>query len=66
MPEAVALLLGPNLTYAGSRATLLWRRVVRIGADEIELWEFTRLAALTVPPALVAATVAVWLSVRVV
>ena len=54
--------LGPNLTYVGSLATLLWRRIVRHhGADaDSGLGEFTRLGLLTVPTTLVAATVALW------
>ncbi|MGD1052644.1 MAG: SLC13 family permease [Candidatus Dormibacteria bacterium] len=57
---------GPNLTYAGSLATLLWRRVLRQRGEELPVSEFMRLGALTVPPVLVAATVALWISLRVV
>lgn len=52
--------IGPNLTYVGSLATLLWRRV--LGAERRpRLGEFTALGLLTVPAALVAATTALWL-----
>ncbi|MEA2310643.1 MAG: arsenical pump rane protein [Solirubrobacteraceae bacterium] len=54
---------GPNLTYTGSLATLLWRRVLRARGAEPPLGEFLRLGALTVPPVLVACTVALWLAV---
>jgi arsenical pump membrane protein len=54
--------IGPNLTYAGSLATLLWRRIVREHETDVELGEFTRLGALAVPAALSAAVVALWLS----
>ncbi|MFI1561964.1 SLC13 family permease [Streptomyces sp. NPDC020490] len=57
--------IGPNLTYAGSLATLLWRRVARRHGHEAELGEFTRLGLLTVPAALVPAVAALWLSLRV-
>ena len=57
---------GPNLTYVGSLATLLWRRVLRQRGEELPVSEFMRLGALTVPPVLVAATVALWISLRVV
>jgi arsenical pump membrane protein len=57
---------GPNLTYVGSLATLLWRRVLRQRGEELPISEFMRLGALTVPPVLVAATVALWISLRVV
>jgi arsenical pump membrane protein len=52
---------GPNLTYTGSLATLLWRRVLREREAEPPLGEFLRLGALTVPPILVLATFALWL-----
>ena len=55
--------VGPNLTYVGSLATLLWRRVLHVEDTDVELGEFVRLGALTVPAALVAATVLLWLVV---
>ncbi|MER5428201.1 SLC13 family permease [Streptomyces sp. NPDC002588] len=58
--------IGPNLTYAGSLATLLWRRVVRERAERVGLGEFTRLGLLTVPATLVGAVVALWASLQVV
>jgi arsenical pump membrane protein len=57
---------GPNLTYVGSLATLLWRRVLIRRGEELPIGEFLRLGALTVPPVLIAATVALWISLRVV
>lgn len=54
--------IGPNLTYAGSLATLLWRRVMRQHDTDIELAEFTKLGLLSVPTALVLAVVALWLA----
>jgi arsenical pump membrane protein len=53
--------VGPNLTYVGSLATLLWRRVLRTEDSDVELSEFLRVGALTVPATLVAATVLLWL-----
>ena len=58
--------IGPNLTYAGSLATLLWRRVVHAHDDQVDLGEFTRLALWTVPAALVGASVALWASLRLI
>jgi arsenical pump membrane protein len=57
--------VGPNLTYVGSLATLLWRRVLRAEDADAELGEFLRLGALTVPAGLVAATVLLWLALQV-
>jgi arsenical pump membrane protein len=57
--------VGPNLTYVGSLATLLWRRVLRTEHADVELGEFVRLGAITVPAALLTATVLLWLSLRV-
>lgn len=58
--------IGPNLTYAGSLATLLWRRILHRHGQEVELGEFTRLGLLATPAALVPAVVALWLSLQVV
>jgi arsenical pump membrane protein len=57
--------VGPNLTYVGSLATLLWRRVLGAEHTDVELAEFVRLGALTVPAALVTATALLWLSLQV-
>ena len=53
--------IGPSLTYVGSLATLLWRRVLREHDSEPALGEFTKLGLMTVPAALVAAVLAPWL-----
>lgn len=58
--------LGPNLTYVGSLATLLWRRVLREHDAEASVGEFTRLGLITVPTTLVTATVALWATLRTV
>jgi arsenical pump membrane protein len=60
----VGVNIGPNLTPVGSLATILWRRVLRTKGVEFETREFLRLGALTVPPALVAATASLWLALR--
>ncbi|WP_019068540.1 SLC13 family permease [Streptomyces hokutonensis] len=57
--------IGPNLTYAGSLATLLWRRIVHQHEHGVDLKEFTKLGLLAVPSALVPATVALWVSLQV-
>ncbi|WP_369149584.1 SLC13 family permease [Streptomyces sp. R44] len=58
--------IGPNLTYAGSLATLLWRRIVHAHDGEVELKEFTKLGVYAVPTSLVAAVLALWLSLTVI
>jgi arsenical pump membrane protein len=57
--------VGPNLTYVGSLATLLWRRILHAEDTDVELGEFLRLGALTVPASLLAATVLLWLGLQV-
>ncbi|WP_399142953.1 SLC13 family permease [Streptomyces sp. NBUA17] len=52
--------LGPNLTYVGSLATLLWRRILHRHGMEVDLGRFTLLGLLTVPTTLAASTVALW------
>ncbi|GAA5029800.1 arsenic transporter [Actinopolymorpha pittospori] len=58
--------VGPNLTYVGSLATLLWRRTLRQRGIDPALREFLSLGALTVPVTLVVAVVALWGSLAVV
>jgi arsenical pump membrane protein len=65
-PTVLAVLIGvdvgPNLTYTGSLATLLWRRVLHERGAAPDLGAFLRLGLLTVPAILVGATVALWLA----
>jgi arsenical pump membrane protein len=60
----VGVNVGPNLTYVGSLATLLWRRILSRNDAEPQLGEFLRLGTLTVPPVLVLSVLALWLSLR--
>jgi arsenical pump membrane protein len=55
--------IGPNLTYVGSLANLLWRSVVRrdIRAGFVE---FTRIGLLTAPITLVVAVLCLWVGIR--
>lgn len=57
--------IGPNLTYAGSLATLLWRRIAHHHDHDVRLKEFTLLGLLTVPLALLASTLALWASLKI-
>ncbi|BBG02922.1 MULTISPECIES: SLC13 family permease [Pseudonocardia] len=54
--------IGPNLTYAGSLATLLWRRIAAGAGDPPRLGTFVGLGAVTVPLGLLASTLALWAS----
>ncbi|MBP2369174.1 SLC13 family permease [Pseudonocardia parietis] len=54
--------VGPNLTYAGSLATLLWRRIAAGHGAAPRFGTFAALGALTVPLGLLAATLALWAS----
>ncbi|GAB1509441.1 SLC13 family permease [Actinophytocola sp. KF-1] len=58
--------LGPNLTYVGSLATLLWRRILHHHDTRPDLAEFTRLGLLTVPVSLVLAVVGLWAGVALI
>ncbi len=57
--------VGPNLTYVGSLATLLWRRIIHAHDEEVDVVQFLKLGALTVPVTLVAATASLWLALQV-
>jgi arsenical pump membrane protein len=52
--------LGPNATYLGSLATLLWRRVTAAHDVSIPAKEFLRLGAATVPVSIVVGVVTLW------
>ena len=52
--------IGPNLTYTGSLATLLWRRILHARGSAPSLREFTVLGLLTVPAGLALAVLALW------
>ena len=55
--------IGPNLTYVGSLANLLWRGVVRREMPA-GFAEFTRIGACTVPFTLLASVVGLWLGIK--
>jgi arsenical pump membrane protein len=57
--------VGPNLTYVGSLATLLWRQILHDRDHPPATWEFLRLGALTVPAGLVVGVVSLWLGLKV-
>jgi arsenical pump membrane protein len=61
----VGVNVGPNLTFSGSLATLLWRRVMHAHDEPADPGEFARLGALSVPCVLVASTAALWLGLQI-
>jgi arsenical pump membrane protein len=56
--------IGPNLTYVGSLANLLWRSVVRRDI-KVGFVEFTRVGVLTTPVTLVVAVFSLWVGLRI-
>ncbi|MGZ4627277.1 MAG: SLC13 family permease [Kineosporiaceae bacterium] len=60
----VGVNVGPNLTYVGSLATLLWRQILHARDAAPSTGEFLRLGALTVPACLVAGVAALWVGLR--
>lgn len=56
--------IGPNLTYVGSLATLLWREVLHARDHVPDIRTFLALGALTVPACLLAACGALWLTLH--
>jgi len=67
-PAILALLIGvnigANLSYLGSHSMLVWRRILPPYAAAPSPLDFTKIGVLTAPPTLIAATVALWISVR--
>ena len=67
--EVLAVLIGvnvgPNLTYVGSLATLLWRQVAHRHGDPPTTARYLRLGLLTVPACLVSGVVVLWLVLTV-
>jgi len=55
--------IGPNLTYVGSLANLLWRSVVRRDIPA-GFGEFSRVGIVTTPVTLVVSVLALWLGLR--
>jgi arsenical pump membrane protein len=54
--------VGPNLTYVGSLATLLWRQILHSRDAAPDGRDFLKLGLVSVPAALVAGVLALWLS----
>jgi arsenical pump membrane protein len=57
---------GPNLSYVGSLATLLWRRVMHAHDEPPDARAFVLLGIRTVPAILLTATAALWLALQVI
>ncbi|XVV13227.1 SLC13 family permease [Actinoplanes sp. CA-131856] len=57
--------VGPNLTYVGSLATLLWRQILHNEDAAPDARVFLRLGLVTVPVALVAGVLALWVALTV-
>ncbi|MGA9870193.1 MAG: ArsB/NhaD family transporter [Rhodococcus sp. (in: high G+C Gram-positive bacteria)] len=57
--------LGPNLTYVGSLATMLWRRVAARYEEPVTIGTFTALGVITTPLTILGSVAALWISLRV-
>lgn len=56
--------IGPNLSYVGSLANLLWRRVLRSARVPTSAAEFSLVGLVTVPVTLAVAVLALWAGLR--
>ncbi|PJI86640.1 ArsB/NhaD family transporter [Luteimicrobium subarcticum] len=56
--------IGPNLTYVGSLATLLWRQVLHAHDHTPSAGRFVRLGLATVPACLLVGVLALWVGLR--
>ena len=59
----VGVNIGPNLTYVGSLANLLWRSVVRRDIPA-GFWEFSRVGLITTPVTVVVAVLGLWAGIE--
>ena len=66
MAVLIGVNTGPNLTYVGSLATLLWRRVLHEHDADAKLAEFSKLGAWSVPATLLGGVGALWLSLAMI
>jgi arsenical pump membrane protein len=60
LAAVIGVNLGPNLTYVGSLATLLWRRISQEHDHDPGLGEFTKVGLVTVVTTILGATVSLW------
>jgi arsenical pump membrane protein len=58
--------VGPNLTYVGSLATLLWRQVLHTRDHPPGTGEFLRLGVVTVPACLLVGVGTLWASLHLI
>ena len=54
--------LGPNLSVTGSLATILWLAALRRDGIQVGAWQFLKLGALVMPPALLLALAGIYAS----
>lgn len=57
--------VGPNLTYVGSLATLLWRQILHARDARPSTIQFLTLGAITVPLGLLAGVAALWAELKI-
>lgn len=58
--------IGPNLTYVGSLANLLWRRVLHQRNESTDAAEFSLIGLVTVPASVCASVVTLWAAIQVI
>lgn len=53
--------LGPNLSVAGSLATMLWLIAIRREGEDVGAWQFLKIGAIAMPTALIPALAALFI-----
>ncbi|MFT8704397.1 SLC13 family permease [Bifidobacterium aquikefiricola] len=62
MAVLIGVNIGPNLTYIGSLANILWRRILIRTGKKVELLQFTWIGLVSTSLCIIAAITALWLS----
>ncbi|MFT9058330.1 SLC13 family permease [Bifidobacterium aquikefiri] len=62
MAVLIGVNIGPNLTYVGSLANILWRRILLRRGNQVELLQFSWIGLITTFSCIISSILALWIS----